>query len=287
MSRQAMGLVALLGLLLAATGCSACHTLWYEPFGPDSLYDTQRCGPDASCGGAGPACGGACVAGPVRARCAGRGVAAEACAEDCCDLCGVPGCGHRCRILRGPLSAIFALFRWGAYRCCGVGETCSGCGERYWGDWFGDPPEYCDPCDSYGNFTGGGGCSTCGPSASGPAMPTQYAQPSVAPQSGGCRNCGPGISHSYSHRAARPAAQVASSSYRAGRPASPVATSSYRAARPTARAATSSYRTASPAAPSASPYAPRIISTTDEVVKPASAEQAPHLAEPRQDTVQR
>ncbi|MEX0643286.1 MAG: hypothetical protein WD468_11325 [Pirellulales bacterium] len=45
--------------------------------------------------------------------------------------------------------------------CCG----CSGCdGEMYWSEWHNDPPCCHDPCDCYGNWTGGcsgrGGC--CG-----------------------------------------------------------------------------------------------------------------------------
>ena len=31
-----------------------------------------------------------------------------------------------------------------------------GCGERYWGDWCGDPPDCCEPCDRCGNWTGPG-----------------------------------------------------------------------------------------------------------------------------------
>jgi hypothetical protein len=28
----------------------------------------------------------------------------------------------------------------------------------YWSDWKNHPPDYCDPCDDYGNFVGGGSC---------------------------------------------------------------------------------------------------------------------------------
>jgi hypothetical protein len=53
----------------------------------------------------------------------------------------------------GPLTPIFALFT----RDCWSG---SGCRDRYWGDFYGDPPDYCDPCDRCGNYTGGwNGCS--------------------------------------------------------------------------------------------------------------------------------
>jgi hypothetical protein len=29
-----------------------------------------------------------------------------------------------------------------------------GCGEHYWNEWHNDPPDTCDPCDDWGNFTG-------------------------------------------------------------------------------------------------------------------------------------
>jgi len=34
------------------------------------------------------------------------------------------------------------------------------CGERYWGDFYSDPPDIWDPCDCYGNYTGRG-CQNC------------------------------------------------------------------------------------------------------------------------------
>jgi hypothetical protein len=45
------------------------------------------------------------------------------------------------------------------------GVSCgAGCGQdRYWGDFYSDPPDCWDPCDQYGNYTGGSGkCHTCG-----------------------------------------------------------------------------------------------------------------------------
>lgn len=32
--------------------------------------------------------------------------------------------------------------------------SCSGCGERYWGEWHSDPPDKVDPCDNCGNWIG-------------------------------------------------------------------------------------------------------------------------------------
>jgi hypothetical protein len=77
------------------------------------------------------------------------------------DLCG-SGSSGRCWH-RGPLNCVFALLMpvswWGP-----------SCGERYWGDFYSDPPDCWDPCDGYGNYTGntgntgntGGGCRNCG-----------------------------------------------------------------------------------------------------------------------------
>jgi hypothetical protein len=50
---------------------------------------------------------------------------------------------------------VFALLMQGCSWCPSCG------GDRYWGDFYSDPPDCWDPCDKYGNYTGGG-CSTCG-----------------------------------------------------------------------------------------------------------------------------
>ena len=70
-------------------------------------------------------------------------------------------CGDCCRPMTchdktycGPLTPLFALFT----RDCWRG---SGCRDRYWGDFYGDPPDRCDPCDRCGNYTGGwNGCNS-------------------------------------------------------------------------------------------------------------------------------
>ena len=72
---------------------------------------------------------------------------------------GTGSCGHVWH--RGPLSCLFALFSPNAW--CGPS-----CGQRYWGDFYSDPPDCHDPCDCYGNYSGGGGgggCRSCGGSA--------------------------------------------------------------------------------------------------------------------------
>ncbi len=154
------------GLLASAGGCGVIHALVYEPFGPNSLCDATHC-QDGSCGSCAafvaPAEEAGCgvATGPRGPRCRvhrvfGCRVCANAC-EPCGETCGDV---YDCR-RPGPLTWLFGFLRCGTF--CG-----SGCGERYWGDWYGDPPDGCDPCDNYGNFTGGsnggsnGGCSSCG-----------------------------------------------------------------------------------------------------------------------------
>ncbi len=60
---------------------------------------------------------------------------------------------------------MFALF------CpdCWCGRSC---GQRYWGDFYSDPPDCWDPCDCNGNYTGG--CRSCG--GGGYGMPNGYSQ---------------------------------------------------------------------------------------------------------------
>ncbi len=69
-----------------------------------------------------------------------RGPACDSCEEPCHESCG--HCWHR-----GPLSCFFALF----FQGCWSGPCC---GERYWGDFYSDPPDCWDPCDCYGNYNG-------------------------------------------------------------------------------------------------------------------------------------
>lgn len=151
------------GLLAVAmasgTGC-CCHSSFEEwvfsPFGPGTLADRTHCPP--SCG---PACG---VCTPVCAEvtCDSCGCAPCGCDPCGCDPCGCDPCATRCQ---GPLSFVLGLLHPICWGCDG------GCGEMYWGDFHGDPPDLCDPCDRCGNWTGEvygspayqqpPGCSTC------------------------------------------------------------------------------------------------------------------------------
>ena len=122
---------------------------------------------------------------PQRQSC-GRVSACNSC--DSCDSCDTP-----CRTHRGPLSLVASVFSRDVW-------SCSGCGERYYGDWYSDPPDCHDPCDRCGNFTGrssrwngwgsmgtgvsgynvrgagyysegGSGCKSCGQRQTGPMAP--------------------------------------------------------------------------------------------------------------------
>ena len=85
------------------------------------------------------------------------------CGDSCCDPCADP-CGNGCYArpwYRGPLSCVFAMFTPNCW--CGPS-----CGERYWGDFYSDPPDCWDPCDHCGNYAGRG-CHNCGGSHPGPS----------------------------------------------------------------------------------------------------------------------
>ena len=143
-----IGLV--LGLLACTSGCGVFRSILYEPFGPGTMCDPEHC---CNCPPA-QVCGPRCVE-----RCAPRCAPAcqpdcDPCGDMCADPCGDPCCESTCDPCSdpcarpcGPLSCLFAIF----------GPPCSrgGCGEIYWGDFHGDPPDCCDPCDRMANFTGG------------------------------------------------------------------------------------------------------------------------------------
>ncbi len=175
------------GMLAASSGCGLCQSIfYYRPCAGCRDCAGGGCG-DCCDEGCGPACGARCPVRPFACaprcartcgdcdagcetdcgpacrapcgRCCNSGC--NSCCDPCGDACG-DGCCERCWH-RGPLSCFFALFT----PCCWCGP---GCGERYWGDFYSDPPDCWDPCDCHGNYTGGG-CHQGG---------------------GQCRNCGGG-----------------------------------------------------------------------------------------------
>ena len=215
----------LCGWVAASSGC-CCGWGWMaEPLGPGTQCDPRNCCGCGSCGTAcyhgcagscgpacaepcgtscgpscGPACGSACAEPACGPACgASCGSACGSCGQDCwarctpncgpccpiehgppCDPCCDIGCGkygHHC----GPLSLLGSLFACESW--------CGGCGEVYLGDFHGDPPDCCDPCDRCGSYTGSGGCSSCGngvpmASARGPVVRrSANGQPTLAPKS--------------------------------------------------------------------------------------------------------
>jgi len=176
MLQRLMLLGMVCGLMAAATGCGLCYNTVGAPFGPGTICTTGNCGGHSCESSCGSSCGGSC--------------------GDCADP------SAQC----GPLTIVHKLLhpqKW----------NCGSCGERYWGDFHGDPPECCDPCDRCGNFTGagsdgcnsgnggggynmeygggsGGGCSTCGtngpssygPSSYGPQMASRVVEPQPVSQ---------------------------------------------------------------------------------------------------------
>lgn len=183
--------------MATSTGCGLIQSAFcWRPFptggGCDPAFACDGC--DEGCG---PTCGPTCGPRPVRpVAYAPR----RACAVADCDPCGEPECGRPCRGTpcrscgpcgdacadpcggggygrcwhRGPLSCVFALLM-------GNGWWSPCCGERYWGDFYSDPPDCWDPCDGCGNYTGGG-CQSCG----------GYSPEYGGDNSGGCRNCSGG-----------------------------------------------------------------------------------------------
>ena len=76
---------------------------------------------------------------------------------------------------------------------CGssCGDSCNGCGERYFDEWINHPPSCTDPCDSCGNFQGQS-CHSCRPIFSGFKSIWGYRcdPPPVGCPNAGCDNLG-------------------------------------------------------------------------------------------------
>lgn len=72
--------------------------------------------------------------------------------------CGPGGCGQ------GDCDSCACPDDCGILPALGRGLSCGkGCGEIYWGEWYSDPPDCCDPCDDCGNWTGPHGFCNLGP----------------------------------------------------------------------------------------------------------------------------
>ncbi len=153
------------GLFYLAAESTVCGAQYMRPGGPYAS-DPCACGSECSCDqGCGPACGPTpCYlrrqndcGGDCGFPCRWPGGNGRRCDTSCDTGCD-PGCDPCCKPCRpmtchdrtycGPLTPIFALFTRDSW--CG-----NSCGERYWGDFYSDPPDWCEPCDRCGNYTGG------------------------------------------------------------------------------------------------------------------------------------
>ncbi len=146
MLRRALSIGLVAALLAVAHGCCVLDDALYEPFGPGLGPNYRHC-PRAGAACAAPCeSDGVCGFHPDRRACA-------PCAE-CEAACDELGCGPYTDGHCGPVTWIFSLFWRRTF--CGTG-----CGPRYYGEWYSDPPDCCDPCD----FCGGSapGCSACAP----------------------------------------------------------------------------------------------------------------------------
>lgn len=119
----------LLGLVAIGCGLTGCVS-------PYAYYCNDSCGGPAALSGRYGDCGTtpcASVGGPRVGP-----VACDDCAGPCGEDCtAAPCCGLT------PFGLIRNMF------------TCNaGCGEIYWGEWYYDPPDACDPCNDCGDYVG-------------------------------------------------------------------------------------------------------------------------------------
>ena len=168
MTKQTLFLALVSSLLVAASGCGVVHALVCDPFGTGYRAPCEPCHNGVACGGT--TCQGNCDAPvcrhPVRnwltgdRPCGYPGACGATCGGACGEPCG--GCGEPCGTCGDcaePCDGCgchhFRPFAWflGLFHPATCG--CSGCGERYWGEWVNDRPDCHDPCDCHGNFIAG------------------------------------------------------------------------------------------------------------------------------------
>jgi hypothetical protein len=219
-------------------GCNGCQfagQTWNcgeccpPPICPCTDCGSCGCGIDSSTCGCG--CGGCCE-NSCGCGCGGCCEASCGCGcGDCCEpCCGCDNCCGSCKP---------ACWGLGFGTCCGrlLGLidrcccSCGGCGgELYWSEWHNDPPCCHDPCDCYGNWTGGCGCGGCCTGNGGFCEPYEHAY---------CPTCSNGYGPNRGYPGARRGCP--NGVHFAGRPASSPANVA---------------RNASPSAASAAPAAP-------------------------------
>lgn len=140
MVRRLYVLAALVAVGAACGGCACSVSCSKSACGSSCGSDYAFMTYDACCETCGPGCGNGCAGG-----CGEQVSCGDSCGGGACGGGQVGGskCGHKARWFG-------SLF------------NCAGCGERYWNEWYNDPPSCAEPCDCCGNWIGPGHeCSCC------------------------------------------------------------------------------------------------------------------------------
>jgi hypothetical protein len=269
MNRHALWILLVPLVLVASSGCCEVGAFLSCPLGPIAVCDPTHCA--VPCGDACSVdCGGCGDCGYGDGGCVDSGCV-DACAEPCCNACGdICGdvCGGSCCdacTCCDPCGSGWFLWKpffWLLGDCGWGGCAGGGCGEFYWSDFHSEPPDCCDPCDRWGNWTGGCGAG-CGAECGG-ARGGAYCAAKPA-QNGYVAN-GPAMNRGV---VARPASRRV-----AGQPT---------ARQPVARRAAGNSNRAVPAwalrglegpviTDPSSPYAPKLVSVTDHGGSPTLAD---------------
>lgn len=246
----------LLAMIATAGGCLHCYP-GYQQLGPGAVCNPTYC--QDSCGPSWGAARYQVGCGPAEC--------------DPCDPCGPCYYGEYSPL--GPFAAIFRIFKPVAW----MGPSC---GERYWGDFYGEPPDCCDPCDCYGNYTGmhvsncpqrGAGCAsgTCVDYGCGSGTCVDYGCESGCAD-GGCYSAVPAraapAGYAGMHRPAVPVRQepayLGQYQQRSRQPAGTVRQQPAYLGQPPSQLRSPTSVT-SPNSHVSSEYAPRIISVDDRV----------------------
>jgi hypothetical protein len=109
------------------------------------------CGGQLLCGGGDCGVGGYGCAGLLEGDIACGGPSADCGGAVCEATCDV-ACEEPCEECGPCFPLLSHLLHSLAIGCHG-----HGCGEVYWNDYYNDPPDVCEPCDGYGNWTGSTG----------------------------------------------------------------------------------------------------------------------------------
>ncbi len=146
-------------MLVSSTGCYVCFN---GPRGGSGWWSTKTAG----CSDGGCTSGGCTSGGCASGSCTGGGCSSGCSSGECSGGCTSGGCSDH------PSGLFHGLFTGGCSCDCASGHCDSacntvplqyqpgckwcncGCGEKYWSEWYNDPPLCHQPCDGCGNWTG-------------------------------------------------------------------------------------------------------------------------------------